>query len=76
MTEEQKDAYRDCVCYLRNFAKESEIIPTYKKFCYDITKKAEFLLNLKSHLFPVEVRQGINEEIEKYNCKEFRWDKN
>lgn len=65
MTNEQKEAYQDCVKYLMQYAKVMETNKNMRKYCLDITKKAKLLHDLKPHLF---YGTGIKEDIEEKNC--------
>lgn len=74
MTKEQKQEYVDCVIYLINYATAMENDANIAKFCYDIVKKAQFLYNLRVHLFNPEMKEELEEQIEKYNNLKYRWD--
>lgn len=66
MTKEQKQAYVDAVIYLLQYAKAMESNDVMSKFCLDITKKAEFLYQLKPHLFDDGMRDNLRLHIELY----------
>lgn len=71
MTENQKEAYKDAVIYLMQYAKAMETDKNMKKFCFDIVKKAELLYNFKSHLFyETGIKEDIEERIEFYENNE------
>lgn len=78
MTENQKEAYKDAVIYLMQYAKAMETDKHQQKFCLYIAKKAELLHNFKPHLFhgtgikeDIEERIKFYENNEDYNTKKY-----
>lgn len=61
MTNEEKEAYKDAVIYLLQYARAMETDKNMSEYCLDIVEKARFLHNLKPHIF---YGTGMNEEIE------------
>jgi hypothetical protein len=70
MTKDQKRAYVDAVIYLLQYAQAMESNDIMSKFCLDITKKAEFLYNLKPHLFNARLRKNLQRRIDIYTGDE------
>jgi len=61
MTKEEKEAYKDAVIYLLQYARAMETDIDMSVYCLDIVEKARFLHNLKPHIF---YGTGIREDIE------------